>query len=58
MTESYTLKFENGVERETSITHFILSALDDPEARVFDSSGEELTDISEITSNESVRRTA
>lgn len=52
---SYTLKFENGVERETSITYFITKALEDPEARVFDAeTGDELTDIMDIDGNEAV----
>lgn len=46
MTDSYLLKFENGVERETAITYFVEKALEDPEAAVFDAgTGEELTDL-------------
>ncbi|ELY47328.1 hypothetical protein [Natronorubrum sulfidifaciens] len=34
--KSYILSFQNGIERETSITYFIEKALEDPEAMVID----------------------
>lgn len=46
MTNSYLIKFDSGIERETSITFFVQMALKDPEARVFDAeTGEEITDF-------------
>ncbi|MFC6717920.1 hypothetical protein ACFQGT_09790 [Natrialbaceae archaeon GCM10025810] len=49
MTKSYILSFENGVERETSITFFIEKAFEDPEAMVIDpETGMEVSELPEI----------
>lgn len=46
MTNSYLIKFDSGIERETSIRYFVEMALADPDARVFDAdTGEEITEL-------------
>lgn len=48
--QSVRIEFENGVERDTSISFFIEKALEDDDATVYRSdTDEEVTSIEEVT---------
>lgn len=53
LIESCLIEYENGVERNTSIRYFVEKALEDPEATVYDSEGNnEVTDIEAVEKSE------